>query len=629
MSNVKFGIPVLAGVLGLLALYVWQVYGLHFVQDDAYITLVVARNLVSGNGPVFVPGEVVEGYTSPLWMLVAAIATALFEHPIDVVQGLGIVFGAIVPVLVVLWTWNLSTFLPQRVRFVTSFGSGFLLVLQPAYVYWCSSAMESSLFLLLIVGTLLAYHHRPRGYVWSALLATLVVLRPESMLLFSLLAIWHLATTKQLAQLVLPMVALAALLTWRFMYYGELLPNTFAAKTPGLSQQGSAGIEYAIAFIQHVWIWGIGVLTIVAGAVRYRSSALLLPTGIAVVWLAAVTILGGDVLPHQRFLLPVLVLTLPVCVLGIVAIVGWLQQSTIAIVLATIAIGAASAWSERDAIQRSIEVEGDLVSKMLRTGAHIRVLSQHEGKPLTIAATTIGALAWSSNMPVIDMLGLTDKTIATQPELIEGISNVSLSWKERKYNASYVLGRKPDYIVFSTGIKPSAYAERALLARQFYVDYYQYYFPLVGSSDLQVMFRRKPQSVINRSPQQQSTGSNDSVAWVHMYVQALDVLRSVDRRGEAIARFEQLTSGVPDNFSWVHQQLGDAAAERGDAVAATLWYTEALRRDPCDIRSHFGMFQLARSNRDANAARLHGDWVTRCNPQLFTILGINVPANVH
>jgi hypothetical protein len=37
--------------------------------DDSYIFLRYAENFASGHGPVFNPGERVEGYSSPLWMV--------------------------------------------------------------------------------------------------------------------------------------------------------------------------------------------------------------------------------------------------------------------------------------------------------------------------------------------------------------------------------------------------------------------------------------------------------------------------------------------------------------------------------------------------------------------------------
>jgi hypothetical protein len=68
------------------------------------------------------------------------------------------------------------------------------------------------------------------------------------------------------------------------------------------------------------------------------------------------------------------------------------------------------------------------------------------------------------------MLGLTDSTIARHPESIPG--NVS-TWRERNFNATYLMEQNPDYILFSTGHKPSAPAERALMLHsEFRQNYY-------------------------------------------------------------------------------------------------------------------------------------------------------------
>jgi hypothetical protein len=47
------------------------------------------------------------------------------------------------------------------------------------------------------------------------------------------------------------------------------------------------------------------------------------------------------------------------------------------------------------------------------------------------------------------------------------------TWKERNYNSRYILEQEPDYVLFSTGTKPSAPAERALmLYPQFLHNYF-------------------------------------------------------------------------------------------------------------------------------------------------------------
>jgi hypothetical protein len=67
--------------LGLaLALYSWLWLDYENLWlDDAFISFRYARNLAAGLGPVFNPGEYVEGYTTFLWMLTNALAFAVTD----------------------------------------------------------------------------------------------------------------------------------------------------------------------------------------------------------------------------------------------------------------------------------------------------------------------------------------------------------------------------------------------------------------------------------------------------------------------------------------------------------------------------------------------------------------------
>jgi len=67
-----------------------------FVQDDAYITLSYARNLIDGHGLVFNVGEYVEGFTSLSWtLLTAALMTVGIRDVAQALQIIGIACTAL------------------------------------------------------------------------------------------------------------------------------------------------------------------------------------------------------------------------------------------------------------------------------------------------------------------------------------------------------------------------------------------------------------------------------------------------------------------------------------------------------------------------------------------------------
>ena len=90
----------------------------------------------------------------------------------------------------------------------------------------------------------------------------------------------------------------------------------------------------------------------------------------------------------------------------------------------------------------------------------------------SLAVSTVGIAGYRLiGHRVIDLLGLTDSTIARHPE--EPIDKLSTTWKETKYNSKYVLSLQPDYILFSTALKPSAPAERALFLYPQFLNSYR------------------------------------------------------------------------------------------------------------------------------------------------------------
>ena len=58
----------------LVAIFTYVFLANAWLGDDAYITFRVVWNVVHGYGPVFNPGERVQAYTHPLWMLVLTAA---------------------------------------------------------------------------------------------------------------------------------------------------------------------------------------------------------------------------------------------------------------------------------------------------------------------------------------------------------------------------------------------------------------------------------------------------------------------------------------------------------------------------------------------------------------------------
>jgi hypothetical protein len=253
--------------------------------DDPFITFRYARNLVSGWGPVWNPGEApVEGYTEFLWMLIVAAALRLGADPLVVTRWAGLAAGAVLLGLPYLAARPLG--LDRAGRAIASL----LLALSPVLAFYAVSGMGHVFFTLLGTGAALCYAasvgerpHRGAAAASGLLFGLSALARPEGLGLMGLTLGFELARQlllrrrdgAQLASLALPFAALTLpFFLWRLGYYGWPLPNTFYAKHSGG-----------------------GLIDAVAGGVRYLADGLSGWTGIV---LAATVAALGRRARHER-----------------------------------------------------------------------------------------------------------------------------------------------------------------------------------------------------------------------------------------------------------------------------------------------------------------------------------------
>ncbi len=128
------------------------------VLDDAFISFRYARNLVSGHGLVWNPGERVEGYTNFLWTLLMAVPEGLGLDTVQTTYGLGIL-------LVVLTLW-----LTSRVAVAVSGSKPFALLtvalLGTNYTFsaYATGGLETQLLACLVTAILVISLRVRRGF---------------------------------------------------------------------------------------------------------------------------------------------------------------------------------------------------------------------------------------------------------------------------------------------------------------------------------------------------------------------------------------------------------------------------------------------------------------------------------
>ncbi len=560
-------------LLALLAIFVVNAILLDFTQDDAFISFRYVKNFVNGEGLVFNPGERVEGYTNFLWILLLSIFVRLGFDVIVISKFLGVICGASIIVLLYLFSCR---YIDEKYWYLRFIAPAFL-VSNSAFAYWSVSGLETSFFALMVLLSFWVYLYKKRLAIVFLVLSSLI--RPEGILIFLIFLIYKLFVEKDsLKECGIYLAGFVLLLlphfVFRYFYYQDLLPNPFYAKV-GLSGESlKNGIGYFWLFLKHYGFWG--VLYLVPVYLYKRSdNQLRLFALIIFVYTFYIIGVGGDVLKVHRFFIPVL----PFIYLFAGKMVfdfftefrNRIAPRVVVIVVTFIALGL-TFYLPRNRVLEIRSLEQGLVDNMKFIAENLQA---HFGADLTLAASTIGSISYySPGSRVIDMLGLTDKEISHNPAYIPGIPP---SWKERKYNAPYVLSRDPDFIIFSTGYKPSAPAERALLLySKFRQNYYTFFWRKGGTS--YALFRKKSTY----------TGENQifpETEFVDKYNEALNLF-SEKQWLMSVRKLKEVLEICPQDFVWVYEEMGKAYYLSGNYSEAKKYLNQAIEKDPYCVSAH-------------------------------------------
>ncbi|MEA3297091.1 MAG: hypothetical protein U9R56_04435, partial [candidate division Zixibacteria bacterium] len=455
----KKKITTLLPVIPALAVYSALAHKFNFIQDDAFISYRYVANYLNGHGLVYNIGERIEGFTNFGWVICTIFWGVLGVEYINVSRITGLLFGAGIIVL----TYMMARLLfNDRNRWFALLPTG-LVGINLSLAYWSPAGLETAAFAFLAMLSLYLYLKRNWLLIFSILMAVWV--RPEGALLVGLLLIIEAVTERRLPKFSFMCAAISFIMSlpfvvFKLVYYGSVFPNPFFAKTGIHFDQIQNGMEYAGRFLSDYGFYGVGFLI---PLIFYRK----LSREMRVVWLFSilytiyVILVGGDVLKVHRFFIPILGPAAILLTVSIQLIVRKLKSKTRYMILFVTAIPLliltyVLPW---DYVTGYNYYEKKFTKKM-RFMAHQMKLA--DSTDFSVAIPTIGNFGYELlGHEIIDMVGLTDSTIARHSE--KPIEGMETTWKEQKHNSRYLLGRAPDYIVFSTGIKPSAPAERALL----------------------------------------------------------------------------------------------------------------------------------------------------------------------
>ena len=587
----------------IVAIFVVHALSLNFTQDDAFISYRYVKNFINGHGLVFNPGERVEGYTNFLWIIILSIFARLGLDVIIVSKILGVSAGAIT--LFLLYQISLNIF-RKKDWFFPLFPS-LLLASNSAFAYWSISGLETAFFVMAVLLSVYFYLINHRLVIVFTALSTLV--RPEGVLIFVIILLHQLFFRKdKLKDSLFFLAGFVALLLpffiFKILYYGDILPNSFYAKTGFSLEYIKSGLEYFWLFSRHYALWGILYLLPILFYKNLDQKQKLFLLFIYIYTLYVILI-GGDVLMVHRFFLPVLPYLYLFYVFSIEKLFLKFKRRSLAILISVSLIFLLLALTflfPRTWIKEVRRNELGLVGKMSFLA---KSLSEYYGSDFSIAASTIGALSYYLDAKVVDMLGLTDKHISRHPEKIPGIVS---SWKERKFNTQYLLSLDPDFILFSTERKPSAPAERALfLNSKFRENYY-----VIGfrkGDALYAIFKRK-------GVYQKENRVFKEIEFVNLYNEAINLQNVGDHRG-SIEKLKKVAQIGPSDFAWVYAFMGEQYYSLNDYSQSEKYMKKAIEIDDYCVDAHYCLLAIYQKKNMVLEAQREKEKILKYNPELF------------
>lgn len=420
-------------VLPMLVLLGSMIRVRSFTIDDAYISYRYARNLAHGQGLVYNIGERIEGYTNFLWTVLLAGGMRAGIDPDAIAKVLG---GA--AACGTLWIAYLLERRLLPLRGVPALGP-WLLASSAAQAGYAVFGLETSFFVFLVLaGTELLFRESDRGggFPLSGLVFGLAGLtRPEAPAFIGIPMLFlglRFFGAQNLLRGALFAAPIALHMLWRHSYYGTWLPNTLSAKTGNLVGQLHGGMRYLGEYVRHAWpavslsLFGLCVAIVL----RHRRALCL--GAVALFVLAYVLLVGGDWMPLHRFVAPFEPYAFALAGLGgraaLESVIHWgaarraasagprmTARVTAALLITAaglVAMGAFRGVMLARGHQRILKNEKVFWDSSAGAVAH---WLRDNAAPGEIGVGDIGYIGYTTDYPVLDLLGLVDPVISQLP----------------------------------------------------------------------------------------------------------------------------------------------------------------------------------------------------------------------
>jgi len=451
--------------------------------DDPYITLRYAANLIAGHGPVYNIGERVEGYSSPMHLLVCAgllmVSWASRVDPLILAKLSGIGCA----VLTIYQTGKLAEKL--RLSGPESVIAQCLLAANINFSISAVNGLETTLYACVLLWAVTAFSREcelERGSSSALLVFLALLVRPEAVLIFAALLCvrgylrWGPARSNVS---VWPWASLfggpfVGLTLWRLLYYRAPLANTYYAKAIPLRGAIANGARYllgplspkpahlfanespvtkALLLAALVAYWACFIF----GVLRLRKNERAYPLlAVVLATVAFVLKAGGDWMQGWRFMIG------PLPILSVVQCFGLrtvrsgaearLSFARLALasgtLLVSVAVAPKHSWASVGFSldgRRLLSETGSFGTIGRTQVAAADLIRTSFARGATLAYSEMGYAGFTNmDKSIVDVRGLTDREIARLPASLKWVTGVNdPAWDKPSSPLYQILVRRP------------------------------------------------------------------------------------------------------------------------------------------------------------------------------------------
>ncbi len=428
---------------------------------------------MEGKGLVYNQGEYVEGYTNFLWTIITAPFTKVKSVDVSIFSSsIGLLLSIINILLITLIAKQFNENITKYIKYLVLLPPLFL-ALDDSIAFWAIGGMEFPMFTLFILGIVYNYFKLNDGtkhlYYLAVFLVLCTLTRPEGNMIFVITIFHMILFRKKLNEFkksiifLLLSYAVFCLLYYgfKYLYYGQVIPNTFYAKGVTDIQMnillGTKYLALCIGTRLYIFIF-ILFIPFKKAFKEFKLSYLIIFSSVYIVYLIAV---GGDWMIANRFFVPILPMLYLLSAVGFIYVVIKLKEyllneqkvlkyanitvSILAILLFTLTLSLIEYKQLiiKDSNAR-YEMQWSMFGKWLKMNVDPKTI---------IAVGPAGKIPYYSELYTIDMWGLNNDYIANT-------DSKRLQAGHKKFDIDYVLSLNPEFIIGYAGFTDADISSR-------------------------------------------------------------------------------------------------------------------------------------------------------------------------